>query len=269
MELIKNPIAASSRVYFYKSNSSIVIYDDGSVVMANDGVESLCRESLNCYNSYLRDRDIDIIVNVASRYHAQDSSCEELAHSGILGLVEAVHHSKKARGWDFDELVEWYASQNILESIAITSLKIPNWQTKLRKRIKTIKNNYSKKYEISPSIFQITYFLNKNTKKIYSPCQINRLIKLYEPSELFLEGIRQRIGESMAKLEPAEREVITKTFYECLDNGRIAAETGINRDKVDELYKSGMNRLTKEFKEEFSGDDCIVARYCELMAGKL
>jgi len=246
----------------------------GSILMADEvnrhkrSVKQSCQKYLDSYSRYLRQPHFEIIINAVSRYCLPDFSCRDITHSGMIGLVEAVHESKSASGWEFDELLKWYTSQNIMEYIAETNIILPEWETGLRRNIKTLKNDFRKRNDIEPSIFEITSLVNKSSDKRYSPRQIDRLIRLYEPSEQIIEGVKQIMQKYISMLNSAQRRVITKKFYEDSDHAVIAEELGIDIPRVEEIYKTAMNKLSEEIKMDMSEDSCLLAYYHVLFINK-
>lgn len=84
---------------------------------------------------------------------------------------------------------------------------------------------------------------NDGTESIYVMDQVKDTKNL---DELWAENIT--IAEAMKKLNPREKNIIARRFFEGRTQMEVAEEIGISQAQVSRLEKSAINRIKKMYQ---------------------
>ena len=213
--------------------------------------------------------NLRLVLSVVQRFNGRGENADDLFQIGCVGLIKAIDNfdisldiqlSTYAVPMIIGEIRRYLRDNNpirvsrSMRDIAYKALQAKERLTKEKNREPTVEEIANvidiPKEEIVISLDAIQDPIslqepvyNDGTESIYVMDQVKDTKNL---DELWAENIT--IAEAMKKLNPREKNIIARRFFEGRTQMEVAEEIGISQAQVSRLEKSAINRIKKMYQ---------------------
>ena len=220
-------------------------------------------------------RNLRLVIKIAKGYMYSDINLSDLVQEGNLGLMKAVTKFDYKRGCRFSTYATWWIRQAIMRAIAEKerTIRIPVNLMEKRRRLTRTYNSLLKKRGKHPQPEEIAKKAKLPLKAVHQALfslpetiSLETLVGEDSTLEYFIEDekspspfkvmerkeIRQMAEKVLSDLPPREAEILRLRFG--IGGGEehtlqeIGRKFGISRERVRQLEKKGINRLSAQVK---------------------
>lgn len=213
--------------------------------------------------------NLRLVLSVTQRFAGRGENMDDLFQIGCVGLIKAIDN------FDINQEVQFstYGVPMIIGEIRRylrdnNSIRVSRSMRDLAYKVLAIKERELKEKQREITIEEIAKELNVEKEEI-AMCldAIQEPISLQEPvygegneNIYVLDQIKDKknnddfwaesitIAEAMKKLNPKEKLIISKRFFEGRTQMEVAAEIGISQAQVSRLEKSAVNHIKRIYK---------------------
>ena len=213
--------------------------------------------------------NLRLVLSVIQRFNNRGENADDLFQVGCIGLIKAIDNFDISLNVQFStyavpmiigEIRRYLRDNNpirvsrSMRDIAYKALQAKERLTKEKNREPTVEEIANvidiTKEEIVISLDAIQdpislqeQVYNDGTESIYVMDQVKDTKNL---DELWAENIT--IAAAMKKLNPREKNIIARRFFEGRTQMEVAEEIGISQAQVSRLEKSAINRIKKMYQ---------------------
>lgn len=213
--------------------------------------------------------NLRLVLSIIQRFSGRDENVDDLFQVGCVGLIKAIDNFDTTLNVQFST----YAVPMIIGEIRRylrdnNMVRVSRSIRDLAYKVIQYKEKVSKETEKEPTIDQIAKALDVDKEEIvFSLDAIQSPISLQDPvyndgsdsiyvmdqisdSKNTDEGWADNltISEAMKKLNPREKMIVTKRFFDGRTQMEVAAEIGISQAQVSRLEKSALGRIKKLYQ---------------------
>lgn len=213
--------------------------------------------------------NLRLVLSIIQRFSGRDENVDDLFQVGCVGLIKAIDNFDTTLNVQFST----YAVPMIIGEIRRylrdnNMVRVSRSIRDLAYKVIQYKEKISKETEKEPTIDQIAKALDVDKEEIvFSLDAIQSPISLQDPvyndgsdsiyvmdqisdSKNTDEGWADNltISEAMKKLNPREKMIVTKRFFDGRTQMEVATEIGISQAQVSRLEKSALGRIKKLYQ---------------------
>ncbi len=243
------------------SSSGLLAHEETLVLIANaQKGDMAAREKLITSN-------IALIKSLVRRYASKGVEYEDLMQIGSIGLIKAVNGYDPKYGVRFST----YAVPLILGELKRYMrddgmLKVSRSLKETYQKIKAAKEELEKRLNREPSINEIAAQIGCDTETVIMSIDCMRApISLEQPMQNdnqdspILDSIREPensvdivdrilLKESLAQLEPQERQIIVLRYFKDLTQSKIGEMMGLSQVQVSRIESRVLKKLNSKMK---------------------
>lgn len=213
--------------------------------------------------------NLRLVLSIIQRFSGRGENVDDLFQVGCVGLIKAIDNFDTTLNVQFST----YAVPMIIGEIRRylrdnNMVRVSRSIRDLAYKVIQYKEKVAKETEKEPTIEQIAKALNVEKEEIvFSLDAIQSPISLQDPvyndgsdsiyvmdqisdSKNTDEGWADNltISEAMKKLNPREKMIVTKRFFDGRTQMEVATEIGISQAQVSRLEKSALGRIKKLYQ---------------------
>ena len=213
--------------------------------------------------------NLRLVLSVIQRFYNRGENADDLFQIGCIGLIKAIDNFNLSQNVQFST----YAVPMIIGEIRRylrdnNSIRVSRSIRDMAYKVLQIKENITRQTGKEPSIDEIAKELGVEKEEIaFSLDAIQDPISLQEPvykdgtenlyvmdqvkdskniDEKWVENLT--IAQALKKLNPREKEIIARRFFDGRTQMEVAEEIGISQAQVSRLEKSAIDRIRKAYK---------------------
>lgn len=236
--------------------------------------------------------NLKFVVKIAARYQNRGLSLSELISEGNIGLIKAIEKFDPDKDVKLISYAIWWIKQRITLAVSEKSslIRVPMGKTSAAHRVKATQDRYFTETGEMASTDELSEKLNIAEKTIdqlqnqlpetssfddiittldsqdFTTKDLIEDKETVDPQKLYYkERMQERIQRAINKLDQREADVIRSYFglnesHESRNFAQIAESMGLSRERVRQIQKEALKKITREIKPE---EDEFVDRFLE------
>lgn len=213
--------------------------------------------------------NLRLVLSVIQRFYGRGENADDLFQIGCVGLIKAIDNFDLSQNVQFST----YAVPMIVGEVRRylrdnNSIRVSRSVRDLAYKVMQYKEKYLKEQGKEATIEEIAKELETTKEEVaFSLDAIQAPVSLQEPvysdgteniyimdqvrdeknsDELWAENLT--IMQSMKKLNPKEKEIIVRRFFDGRTQMEVADEIGISQAQVSRLEKNAINHIRRLYK---------------------
>ena len=213
--------------------------------------------------------NLRLVLSVIQRFYGRGENADDLFQIGCVGLIKAIDNFDLSQNVQFST----YAVPMIVGEVRRylrdnNSIRVSRSVRDLAYKVMQYKEKYLKEQGKEATIEEIAKELKTTKEEVaFSLDAIQAPVSLQEPvysdgteniyimdqvrdeknsDELWAENLT--IMQSMKKLNPKEKEIIVRRFFDGRTQMEVADEIGISQAQVSRLEKNAINHIRRLYK---------------------
>ena len=213
--------------------------------------------------------NLRLVLSVIQRFYNRGENVDDLFQIGCVGLIKAIDNFDLSQNVQFST----YAVPMIIGEIRRylrdnNSIRVSRSIRDMAYKVLQVKESITRQTGKEPTVEEIAKELGVEREEVaFSLDAIQDPISLQEPvykdgtenlyvmdqvkdskniDEKWVENLT--IAQALKKLNPREKEIIARRFFDGRTQMEVAEEIGISQAQVSRLEKCAINRIRKAYK---------------------